>query len=96
MAITTSNVLDVFNKDVFTTKGFYAGKVTDCEIDLARFKIRALVVQSSSESIFGKITGGKRGVIIPYTLVQAIGDIVIIKHVESPEVPQETEQPVEA
>jgi len=96
MGITTSNMLDVFNKDVFTTKGFYAGKVTDCEIDLARFKVRALVVQSSSESIFGKLAGGKRGVIIPYGLVQAIGDIVIIKHVEGPEVSQETEQLAEA
>jgi sporulation protein YlmC with PRC-barrel domain len=92
MGITTSNILDVLNKDVFTTKGFYAGKVKDCEIDLARFKVRALVVESSSESIFGKIAGGKKGVIVPYTLVQAIGDIVIIKHVEAPELSQETEQ----
>lgn len=92
MGVSTTDMLDVFNKDVFTTKGYYAGKVIDCEIDLARYKVYSLIVQSTSESIFGKIVSGKRGVIIPYSMVQAIGNIVIIKHVE-PEVAEATESP---
>jgi sporulation protein YlmC with PRC-barrel domain len=90
MGISTTDMLDVFNKDVFTTKGFYAGKVSDCEIDLARYKIYSLVVQATPESIFGKMVGGKRGIIIPYSMVQAIGDIVIIKHIEKTEAPEVT------
>jgi sporulation protein YlmC with PRC-barrel domain len=96
MGISTSDILDVFNKDVFTTKGYYAGKVNDCEIDLARYKVRALIVQAAGDSIFSKLTGGKKGVIIPYSMVQAIGDIVIIKHVEKAEAPEVTETTPEA
>jgi sporulation protein YlmC with PRC-barrel domain len=37
--------------------------------------------------------GGKKGVIIPYQLVESIGDVVIIKHV-TPSMP-ETTSPIE-
>jgi len=91
MAITVSDISDIFGKDVFTTKGFYAGKVTDCELDLSRFKIRSIVVEASRDSALGRMLGGKKGIILPYPMVQAVGDIVIIKHIVGPELPTEEE-----
>ncbi|MEM5836589.1 MAG: PRC-barrel domain-containing protein [Candidatus Aenigmatarchaeota archaeon] len=97
MPVTVKDVADLFDKDVFTTKGFYCGKVSDVEFDLAKFKIRSLVIEASREGFLGKILSGKKGVIIPYTMVQAVGDIVIIKHVSVPEAQQmQTEIPEEA
>ena len=89
MPITVKDVGDLFGKDVFTAKGLYCGKVSDVEIDLARFKIRSLVIEAAKEGFLGKVLGGKKGVIVPYNVVQAIGDIVIIKHITTPEIPQE-------
>jgi sporulation protein YlmC with PRC-barrel domain len=37
------------------------------------------------------IVGGKRGVIVPYQLVDNIGDVVIIKHITTPTMPDEKE-----
>ena len=91
MPINVKDVADMFGKDVFTGKGFYAGKVSDLEFDLARFKIRSLVVEAAKGSFLGKSLGGKRGVIIPYPMVQAIGDVVIIKHIPTPEAMEEGE-----
>ncbi len=81
MPITVKDVADMFGKDVFTGKGFYCGKVSDLDFDLARFKIRSLVIEAAKGSALGKMVGGKKGVIVPYPMVQAVGDVVIIKHI---------------
>jgi len=84
MAISVKDVNDMFSKDVFTGKGYYCGKINDLEFDLARFKIRSLVIEAAKGTFLGKMVGGKKGIIVPYTMVQAVGDVVIIKHVVSP------------
>jgi len=91
MPITVKDVADVFGKDVFTAKGFFCGKISDLEFDLSRYKIRSLVIEAARESFLGKVVGGKKGIIVPYPMVQAIGDVVIIKHITVPEVPGEGE-----
>ena len=80
MAINVKDVGDMFSKDVFTSKGYYAGKVVDVEFDLSRFKIRSIVIEASRDSLLGRMVGGKKGIVIPYPAVQAIGDIVLITH----------------
>lgn len=92
MPVTVKSIADLFGKDVFTGKGVYTGKVSDLEFDLARFKIRALIIEAAREGFLGKSVGGKKGVIIPYPLVQAIGDIVIIKHISTPEASELSEE----
>jgi len=94
MAITVKNISDVFNKDVFTNRGVFCGRVSDIDINLGKFRINSLVVETGKGSFLSDMIGGKRGVIIPYTLVVNIGDVVIIKHI-SPTVPPETEPSAE-
>ncbi|HDD71413.1 MAG TPA: photosystem reaction center subunit H [Candidatus Aenigmarchaeota archaeon] len=93
MPITVKDIHDMFGKDVFTSKGFYCGKVSDIELDLSRFKIRSLVIQAAKDTFLGKLVKGKKGIIIPYPMVMAIGDIVIIKHIAGP--PEEEEEVAE-
>jgi len=93
MAITVKGISDVFGKDVFTDRGYYCGKVNDVEIDLSRFKVRAIVIETAKGTFLGKMVGGKKGVIVPYTMVNAIGDIVIIRHITTP--PLEETKPAE-
>ncbi|MBI2543372.1 MAG: PRC-barrel domain-containing protein [Candidatus Aenigmarchaeota archaeon] len=81
MPVTVKDIADMFSKDVFTNKGFYCGKLTDMEFDLSRYKVRAIVLEAAKNSVLGSLVGGKRGVVIPYTMVQSVGDVVIIKHV---------------
>ncbi len=90
MAINVASVSDTWMKDVFTDKGMYCGKVEDVECDLRRFKIRSLVIKAVKGSYLSKMLGNKKGVIIPFPMVQAIGDIVIIRHVTA-QVPEESQ-----
>ncbi len=84
MGIRIQSVSQTWQKDVFTDKGLYCGKVEDVECDLKRFKLRSLVIRAQKGSYIGKMLGGKRGLIIPFPMVQAIGDIIIIKHISAP------------
>ena len=84
MAIKVSSVSETFGKDVFTNKGMFCGKVEDVECDLKRFKVRSLVVKAARESYISKLLGNKKGVIIPFPMVESIGDIILIKHISLP------------
>jgi len=91
MPITVKNVSEVFGKDVFTDKGVFCGNVSDIEINMAKFRMNSLIVETGRGSFLSDMVGGKKGVIIPYTLVVNIGDVVIIRHI-TPTIPQETPQ----
>jgi len=84
MAIKVASVSQTWQKDVFTDKGLYCGKVEDVECDLNRFKMRSLVVKAIKGSYLSKMLGDKRGIIIPFPMVEAIGDIILIKHITTP------------
>ena len=89
MPVNVKDIGDMFGKDVFTARGFYVGKVSDLEFDVGRYKVKSLVIEATKSSMLGKMVGGKKGVIVPYPVVTAIGDIVLIKHVITPESPME-------
>ncbi len=90
MPVSVKDVSDMFAKDVFTNRGFYCGKVSDIEIDLSRYKVRSLVIEAARNSTLGKIVGGKKGVVVPYGMVQSVGDVVIIKHINEAAFPDES------
>ncbi len=94
MAITVKNITEMIGKDCFTNKGVFCGKIADVEIDLSKFRLKSLIIEASRGSFLASIVGGKKGVIIPYRLVDNVGDVVIIKHV-TPSVPEEPEPTAE-
>ncbi len=81
MPVTVKNISEVFGKDVFTSRGSFCGKVEDIDVSLAKFRVSSIRVETSKGSFLGEVLGGKKGVIVPYQLVESIGDVVIIKHV---------------
>ncbi|MBU0952859.1 MAG: PRC-barrel domain-containing protein [Nanoarchaeota archaeon] len=84
MAIQVASVSETWMKDVFTTKGLYCGKVEDVECDLRRFKMKAIVIKAVKGSYLTEMLGGKKGLIVPFPMVDAIGDVILIKHISTP------------
>ena len=88
-----TNVLDmklIQGRDVFTDRGMYCGKVEDIEIDLSKFRVRAIVVTIARGSYLEEELGGKKGVIVPFPMIKAIGDVIIIKHITASAGEEET------
>lgn len=84
MPVTIQRLGEILQKDVFTDKGYYAGKVVDLELDLTKCKIKSVTIETVPGSLLAKMIGGKKkGIIVPYGMVQSIGDVVIIKHITS-------------
>lgn len=80
MASNILDMTDMVGKDVFTSKGAYCGKARDIELNLPKFKVRAVVVDAAKGSYLAQKVGGKKGVIVPYSMVNAVSDVIIIKH----------------
>ncbi|MDY6789622.1 MAG: PRC-barrel domain-containing protein [Candidatus Nanohaloarchaea archaeon] len=85
------NTSEVVGKDVFTSQGAYCGKARDLEINLPKFKVRALIIDAAKGSYLAQKVGGKKGVIVPYSMVNAVSDIIVIKHFSGDVEPGEEE-----
>ena len=92
MPISVKGYAELLKKDVFTDKGVYCGKVSDVGIDLEKFRVNSVVVDAVRGSFLASLVGNKRGVLIPYAMVQSVGDVIIIKHITPTSV--ETEEAV--
>ena len=69
----------LYGQDIYTDRGVYVGKIEDVSVDIREKRISGLAVKNINPNVFD--LGKKRGVVIPYRWVTAIGDIVLIKHV---------------
>ena len=93
MGIKIASVSETGSKDVFTDKGLYCGKIEDLECDLKRFKLRSMIIKAIKGSYLTKMLGNKKGLIIPFSMVEAIGDVVIVKHISAPVEEESEEKP---
>lgn len=75
---------EIIGKDIFTERGSYCGKVADVRFDLAKFRVDAIIIDAAKGSFLAGVVGGKKGVIVPYPMVKAVDDIVLIKHIPGP------------
>lgn len=96
MAIQVASVSETYGKDVFTDKGLFCGKVEDVECDLKRFKVRSLIVRAMKGSYLSRMLGDKKGLIIPFSMVNSIGDIILVKHISAPTADETTSLPSES
>lgn len=83
----------LYGQDLYTDKGIRVGKIEDVTVDIKEKRISGLAVKNVNPNAFS--VGKRKGVIIPYRWVTAIGDIVLIKHVKRRVMESETEEETE-
>ena len=69
----------LYGQDMYTDRGVHVGKIADAHVDIEERRISGLAVKNINPNAFD--VGTRKGIIIPYRWVTAIGDIVLIKHV---------------
>lgn len=74
----SGEITTLFGMKVFTDEGRYVGKIEDVVIDTNTSAISGIVVVEYNKAL---IDSNSRGVVIPYRIVRAVGDIVIVKDV---------------
>ena len=83
MPVNVKDFSEMVKKDVFTDKGVYCGNVSDVGLDMNKFRVRSLVVDAVRGSFLAEMVGDKKGVVIPFSIIESIGDIVIMKHIST-------------
>jgi sporulation protein YlmC with PRC-barrel domain len=63
---------------VYTDEGRYVGVVKDLVLDVENRRIKSLAISDYNKTL---INSKAKGILIPYRLVKAVGDIVIVKDV---------------
>jgi sporulation protein YlmC with PRC-barrel domain len=76
MSLKIKNVTQIFNMQVFTDAGDYFGDID--EAVLQGNKVTGWRIKATKNSFLTRVLSGARGVIVPHTLVRAVGDIMII------------------
>jgi sporulation protein YlmC with PRC-barrel domain len=73
-----AQITDLFSLQIYTEKGMYIGEVEDVVIDVDQKKIDSVVVGKVNEQLFE--LKNFKGLKIPYRIISAIDDIVLIRH----------------
>ena len=84
MVMDEKKISAVIGRDTFTDKGSYCGRISDVEFDLNKFRVRTFVIDAAKGSFLASVVGGKKGVKVPFSMIKAVDDVVIIKHICAP------------
>lgn len=84
-------VTEMYDMKVFTDQGDYFGDIE--EVLLTQTKVHGWRVKSTKNSFLSRVLGSAKGVIVPHTLVKAVGDVFVISKAAVPN--QEGEETAE-
>ncbi|WP_321506052.1 PRC-barrel domain-containing protein [uncultured Methanoregula sp.] len=73
-----TQITELFGLQIYTDKGMFIGEVEDVVIDVDSKKIEAIVVAKVNDQLFE--LKSFKGLKIPYRIISAIDDIVLIRH----------------
>jgi sporulation protein YlmC with PRC-barrel domain len=73
-----TQITELFGLLIYTDKGMFVGEVEDVLIDVDQKKIESIVVGKVNDSLVD--LKNFKGLKIPYRIISAIDDIVLIRH----------------
>jgi sporulation protein YlmC with PRC-barrel domain len=73
-----TQITDLFGLQIYTDKGMFIGEVEDVLIDVDEKKIDSLIVGKVNDQLFE--LKSFKGLKIPYRIISAIDDIVLVRH----------------
>ena len=73
-----NQITELFGLNIYTDKGMFIGEVEDVVIDVDSKKIDAIVVGKVNDQLFE--LKNYKGLKIPYRIISAIDDIVLVRH----------------
>lgn len=73
-------ITSLVGREVYTSNGVFIGEIEDLKLDFRDRRTTRLVLEHVNEDVLD-VPRRKSGVLVPYRLVQSIGDIVVIADV---------------
>ena len=91
---TPQKITTLVGREVYSNEGVFVGEVADVRLDIEdRHAVTGLALTQVNEELFGDLLNARKGVILPYRWVRAVGDVILINDVTLHDVIDEMTQP---
>ena len=71
-------ITTLVGREVYSNNGVFVGEVEDIRLDLDRSAVTGLALGEVNHELFGTLVSNRRGVIVPYKWVRAVGDVILV------------------
>ncbi|GAD51496.1 hypothetical protein MBEHAL_0256 [Halarchaeum acidiphilum MH1-52-1] len=78
---TPQEITTLVGREVYSNNGVFVGEIEDIRLDLDAEVVNGLALGELNPDLFEDYDTGRRGVIVPYRWVRAVGDVVLINDV---------------
>ena len=74
-------ITSLVGREVYSNNGVFVGEIEDIQLNLDAETVTGLALSELNAELFSREMTGKKGVIVPYRWVRAVGDVVLINDV---------------
>ncbi|GGL57282.1 PRC-barrel domain-containing protein [Halocalculus aciditolerans] len=78
---TPQEITSLVGREVYSNNGVFVGEVEDIRLNLDQEVVNGLALGQLNGELFEEVSTGRKGIIIPYRWVRAVGDIILINDV---------------
>ncbi|GGN16514.1 PRC-barrel domain-containing protein [Halarchaeum nitratireducens] len=78
---TPQEITSLVGREVYSNNGVFVGEIEDIQLDLDAEVVNGLALGELNPDLFSDYDTGRRGVIVPYRWVRAVGDVVLINDI---------------
>ncbi|GGM64831.1 sporulation protein YlmC with PRC-barrel domain [Halarchaeum rubridurum] len=78
---TPQEITSLVGREVYSNNGVFVGEIEDIRLDLDAEVVNGLALGELNPDLFADYDTGRRGVIVPYRWVRAVGDVVLINDI---------------
>ncbi|WP_338737682.1 PRC-barrel domain-containing protein [Haloplanus salilacus] len=78
---TPQEITTLVGREVYSNNGAFVGEVEDVRLDLGGQTVTGLALGELSRELFADRIESGKGVMIPYSWVRAVGDVILISDV---------------
>lgn len=74
-------ITSLVGREVYSTNGVYVGQVEDVKLDFDAEHVTGVALNQVNTDLLEAQLEGRRGVMVPYRWIQAVGDVILVSDV---------------
>ncbi|MFC7199469.1 PRC-barrel domain-containing protein [Halospeciosus flavus] len=74
-------ITSLVGREVYSNNGVFVGEIEDVRLNLDTEVVNGLALGELNSELFKQHATGRKGVIIPYRWVRAVGDVVLVNDI---------------
>lgn len=77
----SQEITSLVGREVYSNNGVFVGEIEDIQLDLDQEIVTGLALGQVNRELFASKVEDRKGVLIPYRWVRAVGDVVLVNDI---------------